>query len=182
MILAQAVLQIFCLQCSIGLQCKRRKRGITLQWQVWWKRKKIQVCLFFMLIPCIKFQDPISNGPWPYSSVTDGQAQTNMPPQFWGHNKIMCTKQRAGRASSVGCASARYVDGHGFDPYIRQHSFLETGHEIISTAILSFRWFMKGVVVSYWWKTVHKVLVNCLGGLPWNSVVRLTDLESVEGL
>ena len=30
-------------------------------------------------------------------------------------------------------------------------------------------------IVSYWRKNVHKVLVNCLGGLPRNSVVRLTD-------
>ena len=26
--------------------------------------------------------------------------------------------------------------GHGFDPWVRQHSFMEIGHEIISTAIL----------------------------------------------
>ena len=41
MILAQAVPQIFCSQGYIGLQCKSKKGGITLQWQVWWKRKKI---------------------------------------------------------------------------------------------------------------------------------------------
>ena len=31
--------------------------------------------------------------------------------------------------------------------------------------------------VTYWWKYVHEVLVNCLGGLRlrWKSVVRLTD-------
>ena len=35
----------------------------------------------------------------------------------------------------------------------------------------------RGAVVSYWRKYVHKVLVNCLGGLslPRKSVVRLTD-------
>ena len=31
-------------------------------------------------------------------------------------------------------------------------------------------------VVSYWRKNVHSVLVNCLGGLPRKSVVRVTDL------
>ena len=31
-------------------------------------------------------------------------------------------------------------------------------------------------VVSYWRKNVHSVLVNCLGGLPRNSVVRVTDI------
>ena len=30
-------------------------------------------------------------------------------------------------------------------------------------------------VVNYWWKDVHLVLVNRLGSLPRNSVVRLTD-------
>ena len=30
-------------------------------------------------------------------------------------------------------------------------------------------------VVSYWRKNVQLVLVNCLGGLPRNSVDRLTD-------
>ena len=42
------------------------------------------------------------------------------------------------------------------------------------------------VVVSYWRKNVHQVLVNCLGGLPRNSVVRVidrarNDLKCVEG-
>ena len=37
--------------------------------------------------------------------------------------------------------------------------------------------FSRRAVVSYWRKYVHKVLVNCLGGLslPRKSVVRLTD-------
>ena len=42
----------------------------------------------------------------------------------------------AGRGSSIGCASAWYADGRGFDPHARQHSFGEFGHEIIPTAIL----------------------------------------------
>ena len=37
----------------------------------------------------------------------------------------------------MGCASAWYVDGGRFDPWVRQHSFMEIGHEIISTAVLS---------------------------------------------
>ena len=41
-------------------------------------------------------------------------------------------------------------------------------------------------VVSYWRKNGHKVLVNCLEGLPKNNVARLTDctrndLKCVEG-
>ena len=43
----------------------------------------------------------------------------------------------AGPGSSVGCASAWHADGRGFDPRVRQHSFVGTGHKIISTAILS---------------------------------------------
>ena len=66
------------------------------------------------------------------------------------------------------------------------HSFVETwsgkhfyGHS--PSAADSRR-----AVVSYWRKNVHKVLVNCLGGLPRNSVARLTDrawndLKCVEG-
>ena len=44
-----------------------------------------------------------------------------------------------GRGSSVRCASAWYANGRGLDPHIRQLSFMEMGHEIISTAILSLR-------------------------------------------
>ena len=48
---------------------------------------------------------------------------------------LACVQNRA--CSLVGCMSAWYSDGHGFDPPVRQHSFVETGHEIISMAILS---------------------------------------------
>ena len=65
MILAQAVLRIFCSQGSI--------RGITLQWQLRrpTEKKKILVRLLFMLHPYIKFQDPVANSSWPSPSVTD---------------------------------------------------------------------------------------------------------------
>ena len=43
----------------------------------------------------------------------------------------------AGPGSSVRCTSAKYSDDGGFDPRVRQHSFMQIGHEIISTAILS---------------------------------------------
>ena len=47
--------------------------------------------------------------------------------------------------------------------------------------------FIGKAVVSYWQKNMHYVLVNCLGGLPRNSVNSLTDrarndLKSVKGL
>ena len=51
---------------------------------------------------------------------------------------------KAGRGSSFGSASARYADGRGFDPHVRQHSFVEIGHEIISTSILSLPLIQEG--------------------------------------
>ena len=50
----------------------------------------------------------------------------------------------AGCGSSVRYASAWYVDGQGFDPHVLQHSFVEIGHEIISTAILSLQLLQEG--------------------------------------
>ena len=49
-------------------------------------------------------------------------------------NKFLFTTFSSGRSSSVGCASAYR---RGFDPRARQISFMEIGHEIISTAVLS---------------------------------------------
>ena len=42
-----------------------------------------------------------------------------------------------GPGSSGGCASAWHADGRGFNPRVLQHSLVEIGYEIISTAILS---------------------------------------------
>ena len=39
--------------------------------------------------------------------------------------------------SSIECASAWYADGRGFNPHFLQHSFVEFGHELLPTAILS---------------------------------------------
>ena len=49
------------------------------------------------------------------------------------------SSKRAGRGSSISCASAGYADARGFDPHVRQHSFVEIGHEIVSTAFSPFR-------------------------------------------
>ena len=105
-ILAQTILEIICSQGSIGLRWERgrktsKKRGIRTT--ILTDKKKIRVCLFFMLNPHIKFQDPVFNRFWPYASVTDartyehvhGQSQTYMPPQLlrsWGHNKTIYKK------------------------------------------------------------------------------------------
>ena len=48
------------------------------------------------------------------------------------------------RGSSIGCASAWFVDGRGFEPHVRQHSFVEIGHEKNSMAILSLPLIQEG--------------------------------------
>ena len=57
-------------------------------------------------------------------------------------NGITCSI--AWRGSSVGCASAWYVDGSGFDPHVRQYSFVDIGNKIISTAILTLPLIQEG--------------------------------------
>ena len=65
---------------------------------------------------------------------------------------------RAGRGSSIRCVSAWYADGRRLDPQVRQHSFVEFGHEIISTAILSLPLIQEGqlsatgerMCIKYW--------------------------------
>ena len=47
-------------------------------------------------------------------------------------------------ASSVGCTPAWYAEGRGFDPPVRLHSFVEIGHEIIFTAILTLQLIQVG--------------------------------------
>ena len=87
MILAQGILQALCLQGSIYLQCIIRKRGITLQKQVRLRKKKKWFRLFFLLVQCIEFPDPISNGSWSDASITDRQtnrqARTICPLKFF---------------------------------------------------------------------------------------------------
>ena len=59
------------------------------------------------------------------------------------------------------------------------HLTRKSGFDTRSGHILSLLLplFQEGVIVSYWQKFVHEVLVNRLGGLslPRKSVVRLTD-------
>ena len=56
---------------------------------------------------------------------------------------MYCTALIAGPGSSVGCASAWHADGRELDLRVRQHSFVEIDHGIISTVILSFDWDVK---------------------------------------
>ena len=95
----------------------------------------------------------------------------------------------AGHGSSVGRASAWYAAGRGFHPHVR-HTFLRESwswknfydHYLPSLDT-------RRAVVRYWRnECALTILVNCLGGLPGNSVDRLTvltvrarnDLKSVE--
>ena len=83
--------------------------------------------------------------------------------------------QRGG--SSVGCASAWHTDGRRFDPRVRQHSFVEIGHEITSTTIRILLLIQAGQlsVTGERMCTLHLVLVYRYGSLSRNCVVRLTD-------
>ena len=53
--------------------------------------------------------------------------------------------------------AAWYTEDSGFKPHVRQHSFVEIGHEIVSTAaILSLPLTQVGQLPdSYWRKNVH---------------------------
>ena len=71
--------------------------------------------------------------------------------QFWHTVVLLRTlsvlQTSAGRGSSIGCAFVWYADGRGFDPHVRQHSFiLSAGQEIISTAILSLPLIQEGQI------------------------------------
>ena len=74
------------------------------------------------------------------------------------HNRRSTFQIEAGRGNSVGCASTWYADGLGFDPYVRHNVFVEIGHEIISTVILSLlliqegQWSVtgEGMCTKYW--------------------------------
>ena len=95
MTLTQAVLEIFCSQASIGLQCNKNKKsenGNNSAITNPMNKKQIWFFLVFIFIPHTKFQDPLSIGSKPSANVThirtDGQAQTNMSPQLlrsWRH-------------------------------------------------------------------------------------------------
>ena len=74
------------------------------------------------------------------------------------------------RGSAVGSASAWYADCRGFDPHIRQYSFVEVGHKEISTVILSLPLIQEGQL-----SVAGERMYTWLGGLSRSSVERLTD-------
>ena len=82
-----------------------------------------------------------------------------------------------GHGSSVGCRSAWYADGCGYNLSWRLVTFFGGewswnnfyGHSLPSADS------RRAVVSKIWWKNGHWVLVNCLGGLARNNGDRLTD-------
>ena len=90
-----------------------------------------------------------------------------------------------GRCSSIESVSAWYASGHEFDPdvgtFFCEDFVMKKCYGHSPSSAISRR-----AVVSYSRKNVHYVLINCQGGLPRNSVVRVTDrarndLKCVEG-
>ena len=58
---------------------------------------------------------------------------------------VLSVSQTGNRhGNSIGCMSVWYAGGCRFNPHVRQHSVLEIGSEIISTAILSFPLIQEG--------------------------------------
>ena len=82
---------------------------------------------------------------------------------------------RPGALARSDARTSWQADGCGFGPHARHILSWRFGHEkkIYDQSLLSAD--SRRVVVSYWRKNVHLVLVSCLGGLPRNSVDRLTD-------
>ena len=58
---------------------------------------------------------------------------------MYSYSKLISVGKWAERTSSVECVSTWYADSCGFDPDVQQHSLVEIGREIISTAILGER-------------------------------------------
>ena len=73
----------------------------------------------------------------------------------------------------IRCTSDCYLGGCGFDPSVQQHTFVEIGHEIISTAIICLPLIHVGQL------SVTLLAKGCAlstgQSLPRKSVVRLID-------
>ena len=84
----------------------------------------------------------------------------------WMGVRLVCgqSRVRSSRPATFFCGE------RGFDPHVRQHSFAENGHEIISVDILSLPLIQEGQLsVTGENLCTIKVLVNRFGGLPRNS-------------
>ena len=87
MTLAQAVLELFCSQGSIGLQWESRKnveKGLLLCNDKSDGKEKSMCPLNF----CIKFQDHIYNGSWPYARVTHPPTHAQTSPNQYAPEEI----------------------------------------------------------------------------------------------
>ena len=111
MILAQVVLKILCSQGSIGLQWESRKnfeKGHDSATTTPMGKKKIQVCLYLMVILHIKFQAPtcISKGSLPHASVMDACKAGQTDPQT-GPNQYTPSKPKRLMGKRIGGQTTR---------------------------------------------------------------------------
>ena len=91
----------------------------------------------------------------------------------------------AGCGSLIRCASPWYADGCGFDPHVRQNSFVKIGNELISVAILSLPLIQEGQLsvtdkrmCTKYWYTAQEA---CPGSVDRLIALAENDLKSVEG-
>ena len=73
--------------------------------------------------------DPGKNNMSPNSKGEDIITETIQPYQRMSPLSNLFSSSQPG--SSVRCTSAWHEDGCAFDPRVRQHTFVEVGHEII---------------------------------------------------
>ena len=90
------------------------------------------------------------------------------------------------RGSSIKSVSALHASGPEFDPHVQHILSWRLGHEKISTAILPLPLIQEEQLLVNGERICTKYWKNCLGGLPRNSVVTVTDraqndLKCVEG-
>ena len=81
----------------------------------------------------------------------------------------------AGRGSAIGSVFAWHASGPKFDPHVRHILSWRLAHGKNFYSHSPSSADSGRVVVSYRQNNVHYVLLNCLGSLPRNSVVRVTD-------
>ena len=124
----------------------------------WRRKKKLDICVWKQTHLSVPWstQGSFSTAPrhWKLSSII-ARPDLKIILTIISRRNLTITSQIAGRGSSIGCASAWYADGRGFDPQVQRTFFRR---DLVMKKILRpfspFRWFKKAVV-SYWRKNVH---------------------------
>ena len=123
---------------------------------------KIWKSLFYYLLIVLKYCCMYGKQCWPWTecSILSGSIL------FAKAYLSQYIQLLAGLGGSVGCASDWRPGGRWFDPRQgRQHSFVEIGHEIFSTVILSLLLIQEGQL-SDSGERMCTILVNCLEEKP----------------